>query len=103
MGINLLDGRFRTELVAEYYGDRYGDVANTVNLPSYHVFNLSARYDINDEFVAYFNVQNINNEIGLTEGNPRGGQFIGESNADDYFLARPILGRTISASLRYSF
>ncbi|WP_199529372.1 TonB-dependent receptor [Pseudoalteromonas sp. bablab_jr010] len=103
VGINLLDGRFRTELVAEYYGDRYGDVANTVNLPSYHVFNLSARYDINDEFVAYFNVQNINNEIGLTEGNPRGGQFIGESNADDYFLARPILGRTISASLRYSF
>lgn len=103
LGINLLENRFRTELALEHYGDRYGDVANTVKLPDYQVLNLNARYDISEGLVAYFNVQNLDNTVGLTEGNPRAGQFIGEENETNYFLARPILGRTISASLRYSF
>ncbi|RUO72265.1 TonB-dependent receptor [Pseudidiomarina sediminum] len=103
-GFNLLDGDLRTELVVEHYGDRYGDVANQVVLPEYQSLNASVMYYLTPNLTFQLNAQNLTNEIGLTEGNPRAGQFIGEGQqADGYFLARPILGRTIRASLRYQF
>ena len=44
---------------------------------------------------------NLTDELGLTEGNPRA---INDVQAGfDYYYARPILGRTISASLTLNF
>ena len=102
-GFNLLDGHLRLQFPIEYYGDRYADAANTVTLPNYLVFNAALRYDINPALTLYVNVDNIDNEIGLTEGNPRTGQFQSGDAGARYYIARPILGRSYRAALTYRF
>ena len=102
-GFNLLNKKLRLQFPIEYYGDRYADAANTVELPAYRVFNASLRYDINRSLTLYVNVDNIDNEIGLTEGNPRTGQFQSGDAGARYYIARPILGRSYRAALTYRF
>lgn len=102
-GLNLMDGKLRLQFPVEYYGDRYSDAANTVELPAYLVFNAALRYDINRALTLYVNVDNIDNEIGLTEGNPRTGQFQSGDAGARYYIARPILGRSYRAALTYRF
>ena len=102
-GFNFLENRLRVQLPLEYYGDRYADAANSVKLPSYRVFNVGVRYDVNRQLSLYFNGDNLDNEIGLTEGNPRSGQFLSGDAGSRFYLARPILGRNFRASLMYRF
>lgn len=103
IGANLLNNALRAEVDTEYFADRYGDVANSVELPSYYTLGAMLRYRINDQLVLQFNGKNLTNEIGLTEGNPRAGQFVSGDAGAEHYLARPILGRSFTASLRYSF
>ena len=102
-GFNLLGNRLRVQFPVEYYGDRYADAANSVKLPSYRVFNAAVRYDISRQLSVHANVENIDNEIGLTEGNPRTGQFLSGDAGARYYLARPILGRNTRVALTYRF
>ncbi len=102
-GVNLLNGAVRAQLEYEYYTERYADVANTQELPAYGVLNASARYRFNDRVTLSADVDNITNAIGLTEGNPRAGQFVSGSAGARYILARPILGRTFRVALTYDF
>jgi len=101
--VNLLDGRFRAELEIERYSRRYPDVANSQELPRYTVLNLNARAQLTDNIELTANVTNLTNEIGLTEGNPRAGSFISGDAGARYFLARPIFGRTVRASVAFRF
>jgi hypothetical protein len=48
------------------------------------------------------NLDNITNEVGLTEGNPRSG-FAEGTGLSGAFYARPILGRNLLLSLTYDF
>jgi DNA-binding NarL/FixJ family response regulator len=66
-GFNLLGNRLRVQFPIEYYGDRYADAANSVKLPSYRVFNAALRFDLSRAVTFHVNVDNIDNEIGLTE------------------------------------
>lgn len=102
-GVNLLDGRLRAELELQYYGKRYSDLANSLVIPAYHLVNAHVRYQINDQLTLYGYGTNLTNEIGLTEGNPRAGQFISGEAGARYYLARPELGRTFRAALLYRF
>ena len=95
--------RLRFQVPVEYYGDRYADAANTVKLPGYVVVNAALRYDINRSLTLYVNADNLDNEIGLTEGNPRTGQFQSGDAGARYYIARPILGRSYRASVMYRF
>lgn len=102
-GVNLFDGRFRAELEVEHYTKRYPDIANSQKLPSYTLLNINARAEVTDHIIVGLNVMNLTDELGLTEGNPRAGSFdAGDANAE-YFLARPVFGRTFRASLSYKF
>lgn len=101
--INLFDGRFRTELEVEHYTRRFPDVANSQVLPAYTVLNLNARAQLTEQLALSANVTNLTNEIGLTEGNPRAGSFIGGDAGARYFLARSIFGRTVRASVSFRF
>ncbi|WP_438426568.1 TonB-dependent receptor domain-containing protein [Aquimarina macrocephali] len=81
-----------------YFGKKYQDEANTTELPAFNVFNAGAYYKIKNLRFG-FDASNLFNEIGLTEGNPRG-----TTNAnDDVFLARPILGRAYRLSVAIDF
>ncbi|MDH7445374.1 TonB-dependent receptor [Aquimarina sp. 2201CG14-23] len=81
-----------------YFGKKFQNESNTVELPAFNVFNagLSYKYD-NLRFA--LDGTNLFNEIGLTEGNPRGTT----SANDDVFLARPILGRAFRLSVALDF
>jgi outer membrane receptor protein involved in Fe transport len=65
--------------------------------------NASARYNLTDQVTLFAEGENLTNEIGLTEGNPRSGQFVSGEAGSRYILARPIFGRTLRASVVYKF
>jgi catecholate siderophore receptor len=102
-GVTLLDGKLRAEVDVQYYGKRFSDLANTLIIPDYHLINAQVRYNINDSLSLYLYGTNLTNEIGLTEGNPRAGQFISGEAGPRYYLARPELGRSFRAAVLYRF
>lgn len=102
-GLNLLDGAVRIEFPVEYYSKRFADAANSQSLRPYMVLNFNARWKLSDRFALSLAGVNLSNEIGLTEGNPRAGQFISGDAGARYYLARPVLGRSWRLSATYSF
>ncbi|OHB30902.1 MAG: hypothetical protein A2790_09555 [Phenylobacterium sp. RIFCSPHIGHO2_01_FULL_69_31] len=102
-GVNLFDGRVRAELDLQYYGKRFSDLANTLTIPDYYLLNAQVRWNVTDQLTVHAYGTNLTNEIGLTEGNPRAGQFISGETGAKYYLARPELGRTFKAAVLYRF
>ena len=101
--MNLFDGKLRAELDWQYYGKRFSDAANTQIIPDYHLLNAQVRYNVTDAVTLYAYGTNLTNEIGLTEGNPRAGQFISGEAGARYYLARPELGRAYRVAVLYRF
>lgn len=84
-----------------YYGKRYSDLENQQVLPSFKKLDAGVVANIGDHVKVQLTGDNLTNTIGLTEGNPR---VLGSgANADGVILARPILGRSFSLSMSYSF
>jgi catecholate siderophore receptor len=102
-GVNLFNDRVRIQAEAEYFSKRFADAANTVPLPSYWLIGGSARFAITDNFSLFLIGDNLTNEIGLTEGNPRAGQFASGDAGAEFYLARPVFGRNFRASLFFQF
>ena len=102
-GVNLLDGRLRAQVEVQYYGKRFSDLANSLSIPDYTLVNAQVRFNLNDHLSFYAYGTNLTNEIGLTEGNPRAGQFISGEAGARYYLARPELGRAFRAAVLYRF
>lgn len=80
-----------------YYGDRFSDVNNNQQLPSYYKLDAGASVDLNRHVRLTVYGDNLTNAIGLTEGNPRtlGSQGTGT------ILARPILGRSFRFAVAF--
>ena len=102
-GVNLMGDKLRLQLSYEYEGARFVDSANSVRLPSYTVLNFSTRYQITNALSVFGYVDNINNSQGLTEGNPRAGELQSADAGANTFLARPVIGRTVRAAVKYDF
>jgi outer membrane receptor protein involved in Fe transport len=102
-GLNLLGDALRLQASWEYEGKRFVDSANSVVLPSYRVINLSARYRVSDKWTTYLYVDNVDNSLGLTEGNPRAGELQSADAGANSFIARPVLGRTVRFAVKYDF
>lgn len=102
-GLNLLDQRLRLQVAYEHQGERFVDTANSVRLPSYHVINASARYQMTPEWSLFGYVDNLNNSLGLTEGNPRAGELQSADGGANTFIARPLLGRAYRLAVMYQF
>lgn len=84
-----------------FYGKRFSNNANTIELPSFGYANARASYRFPGQGVTISAaVLNAFDGQGLTEGNPR----LDESGAPaGPALARPILPRRFEASIRYDF
>ncbi|MBB5713093.1 TonB-dependent receptor [Sphingomonas xinjiangensis] len=102
-GVNLLDGRFRLEADVSYYGQRWADVANQINLPSYATVDLNARFDLSNALSLNLYVNNLTDTIGLTEGNPRAGTIENEEVGDAVYIARSIFGRSVRGAVTFRF
>ena len=102
-GLNLLGDRLRLQLAYERQGERFVDTANSVRLPSYDAYNFSARFDVSDQFSIYGYADNLDNSLGLTEGNPRQGELQSGDAGANTFIARPLLGRSYRLALMYRF
>ena len=96
------DGNFRVYSEIQFYTKRFGDNANSVELDDYTVINAGATYFIHDSMEITVSGNNLDNEIGLTEGNPRAGQFT-SADVGAVFTARPIFGRSLRATFAYRF
>jgi outer membrane receptor protein involved in Fe transport len=102
-GFNLLDTKLRLEASVERYDDRYSDAANSSKLPAYTLVNATVRYNITDALTVYAYGNNLFDELGLTEGNPRAGQIISGEAGALYGIGRPEFGRSFRAALMYRF
>ena len=102
-GVNLLNGRVRVQGSVDYYDKRYSDAANTRALPSYTLVGADVRFDLDPKTSFYFYGTNLTNEIGLTEGNPRSGQFIAGDAGSAIYIARPELGRSFRVAVLRRF
>lgn len=102
-GVNLLDGKLRLQASYEYEGKRYVDTANSVVLPSYRTINASARYQATPDLSFFLYADNLNNSLGLTEGNPRAGELASSDAGAASFIARPLLGRNFRLAVMYQF
>jgi outer membrane receptor protein involved in Fe transport len=102
-GVSLLGDRLRAEIDVEHYSKRFADAANSQSLPAYEVLNANVTWKASEQLTVGFHGVNLSNEIGLTEGNPRAGQFISGDAGARFYTARPILGRSYRLSATYRF
>jgi iron complex outermembrane recepter protein len=100
----LPDGKGEVSLSIQHVGKRFADLANSIALPKYTTLALSGRYELTPKITLHASIQNLTNELGLTEGNPRGGSSaFEEATGSNYFFARPILGRNMQVSATFAF
>ncbi len=88
-------------LTVHHIGDRFSDGQNQFELPAYTTFDAGVNYAFSDNVNLHVKATNLTDEIGLTEGNPRA--INDEQAGYEYYYARPILGRTLTASVTINF
>ena len=95
-------GRGSVFVSATYYGQRYGDLANTQLLGSYTDWGAGITFNVSKWVTVDFEGDNLGNALAFTEGNPRG---LGNLNAgtSGTVFARPIFGRNAKASVTLHF
>lgn len=94
-GLGEVYGRYK------YVGRIFADNGNGLALPSYGVTSLGVTLNLSDRLQANFNVDNLFDVVGLTEGNPRQGQT--QAITDGFFYARGIVGTTFGGSVTMKF
>jgi outer membrane receptor protein involved in Fe transport len=97
----LMDGDMNLFMEWQYIGERYQDLNNVQKLPAYEVLSLGLTYNVTDNLTLQLRGNNITNEIGITEGDPRTTNVQGTTS--DIYEARPILGRNFRISALYEF
>lgn len=79
---------------ATFVGDRFGDNANTVDLPSYRKLDLGILVNHSSGLFFQVHADNLNDSHGITEGDPR------NPTAPN---GRPIFGRSVLFSIGFDF
>lgn len=93
------DGQVSLYTTLAYVGDRFSDVQNQQTLPAFYKWDAGVTWEVNQRVQVQLTGDNLTDEIGLTEGNPR---TLG-SQGSGVILARPILGRSFRLSVGYRF
>ena len=93
----------RGELYAryKYIGSVFADNGNALALPAYGILTFGGIYDVTPRIEVNVSVDNVTNELGLTEGNPR--QGFTQSIVNGYFYGRGIIGTNAQFSMTYKF
>jgi iron complex outermembrane recepter protein len=99
--VSLPDGRASAYVTVSYYGKRWGDLANTLELPSYADLAAGISYKLTQAFTLSLQGTNLTNKFSITEGNPRGNNVVAGTNA--YGFARANLPRVLMLTLDAKF
>jgi iron complex outermembrane recepter protein len=81
------DGRASAYVTGSYYGKRWGDLANTLELDPYWDLAAGVSYKITHNMTLSAQGTNLTDRFSITEGNPRGNSVIAGSNAYGYARA----------------
>ncbi len=85
----------------KYVGSIFADNGDALALPSYGVVSFGVTYDLTKRLNLNVSVDNVTNEVGLTEGNPR--QGFTQSVVNGLFYGRSIIGTNAQFALTYKF
>lgn len=96
-----MEDRGRVYLTYTYVGKRYSNDENTIELPSYSKVDAGVMFDITEAFSVQVSGDNLTDEVGLTEGNPR--TDVGAGGIGTVYMARPLFGRSFMGSMTYRF
>jgi iron complex outermembrane recepter protein len=96
-----MDDRGRVYLTYSYVGKRYANDENTIVLPSYNKLDAGVMFDITEHFSVQVSGDNLTDEVGLTEGNPR--TDVGAGGVGAVYMARPLFGRSFMGSATFKF
>ena len=91
-------GTLTEQVTYEYIGKRFQDESNLTPLPAY--YDLAAGIDarVGDSWEFRLLGSNLNNQIGLTEGNAR---FGGNTVQNNVGMGRSIVGREVNLTAKY--
>jgi outer membrane receptor protein involved in Fe transport len=95
-----LEGAGRAYFTYTYVGKRFGNDENTIVLPKYHKLDAGVMYDY-DSWTFQLAVDNLTDEVGLTESNPR--TDVGAGGVGSIFMARPLFGRSYMGSVTFKY
>jgi iron complex outermembrane receptor protein len=96
-----LKDRGRVFLTWTHVSDRFSNDENTRTLPGYDKFDAGVSFDVGNRWNFQLSGDNLTDEIGLTEGNPRTDVGAGASGA--IYVARPLFGRSFTGSVTYRY
>jgi iron complex outermembrane receptor protein len=94
-------GRGRAYATYSHFGDRFSNDENTIELPKYDKIDAGVIFDVTDALTVQLSGDNLTDEVGLTEGNPR--TDVGAGGIGVVYNARPLFGRSFQASGTYRF
>jgi len=95
-------GRGKIFASANYYGQRYGDLANTQKLGAYTNLQAGISYDITNWMNIDIEADNLLNSLAFTEGNSVALSSL-NAGSSGYAYARAISGTNAKASLTIRF
>lgn len=98
---SFLSDRLRVSASLAHVGRRFANDANTIELPAFNKLDASVQLDLKRQWRLVLSGDNLTDSAGLTEGNPR--TDLSDPAANDYYMARPLFGRSFHAALSKSF
>jgi iron complex outermembrane recepter protein len=98
---SFLEHRARIYLTYAYVGKRYSNDENTIELPSYYKLDAGVMYGVGRSWTFQLVADNLTDQVGLTEGNPR--TDVGAGGIGAVYMARPLFGRSVSGSVTFRY
>jgi iron complex outermembrane receptor protein len=94
--------RGRAYVRYRYIGSTFQDIANQLELPGYGLVGAGFLFNITPKLNLSVSGENLTNQIGMTEGNPRQGVFA-QSIVNGTFYGRSVASANALVSLTYTF
>jgi outer membrane receptor protein involved in Fe transport len=95
-----LDGAARAYFTYTYAGKRFANDENSIVLPKYHKLDAGVMFDV-DQWTFQVTGDNLTDEVGLTEGNPR--TDVGSAGIGNIYMVRALFGRSFMGSVTYRY
>ncbi len=96
-----LKDRARIFMTWTHVSDRYSNDENTRTLPKYDKLDAGVSFAVGSRWTLQLTGDNLTDEVGLTEGNPR--TDVGAGATGSIYVARPLFGRSFTGSVTYRY